>query len=33
VITHRFPLEAAAEALATARDRAKGSIKVVLEPS
>jgi len=32
VITHRFPLDAAAEAFATARDRAAGAIKVVLEP-
>jgi threonine dehydrogenase-like Zn-dependent dehydrogenase len=33
LITHRFPLEAADAAFATARDRAAGSIKVVLEPS
>jgi threonine dehydrogenase-like Zn-dependent dehydrogenase len=33
LITHRFPLEAAADAVATARDRAQGSIKVVLEPT
>jgi threonine dehydrogenase-like Zn-dependent dehydrogenase len=33
IITHRFPLSAATEAFATARDRAAGSIKVVLEPS
>ena len=32
VITHRFPLEAAAEAFATAADRRAGAIKVVLEP-
>lgn len=32
VITHRFPLEAAAEAFACARDRERGAIKVVLEP-
>jgi len=32
IITHRFPLEAAPEAFATARNRAAGSIKVVLEP-
>ena len=32
LITHRFPLEAAAEAFETARARASGSIKVVLEP-
>jgi threonine dehydrogenase-like Zn-dependent dehydrogenase len=32
VITHRFPLDAAAEAFATAQDRAAGAIKVVLEP-
>jgi threonine dehydrogenase-like Zn-dependent dehydrogenase len=31
LITHRFPLEAAVEAFATARDRAQGAIKVVLE--
>ncbi len=31
LITHRFPLEAAVEAFATARDRARGAIKVVLE--
>jgi threonine dehydrogenase-like Zn-dependent dehydrogenase len=31
LITHRFPLEAAPEAFATARDRAQGAIKVVLE--
>lgn len=32
IITHRFPLEAAAEAFATAADRRSGAIKVVLEP-
>ncbi len=32
LITHRFPLDAAAEAFAVAADRAAGSIKVVLEP-
>ncbi len=32
IITHRFPLEAAAEAFALARDRKSGVIKVVLEP-
>ena len=33
VITHRFPLEAAADAFVTARDRVGGAIKVVLEPT
>ena len=32
IITHRFPLDAAAEAFTTAADRATGAIKVVLEP-
>jgi threonine dehydrogenase-like Zn-dependent dehydrogenase len=32
IITHRLPLEAAREAFDTARNRAAGSIKVVLEP-
>lgn len=32
LVTHRFPLERAAEAFATAADRAAGAIKVVLEP-
>ncbi len=32
LITHRFPLEGAAEAFATAADRSSGAIKVVLEP-
>ncbi len=32
IITHRFPLAAAAEAFALARDRKAGVIKVVLEP-
>ena len=32
VITHRFPLDAGAEAFAVAADRSAGSIKVVLEP-
>jgi len=32
LITHRFPLDAAREAFDTARDRAAGAIKVVLEP-
>jgi threonine dehydrogenase-like Zn-dependent dehydrogenase len=32
IITHRFPLDGVREAFATARDRASGAIKVVLEP-
>jgi threonine dehydrogenase-like Zn-dependent dehydrogenase len=32
VITHRFPLAAAPEAFAAARDRRSGALKVVLEP-
>ena len=32
LITHRFPLDAAAEAFACAADRSSGVIKVVLEP-
>jgi threonine dehydrogenase-like Zn-dependent dehydrogenase len=32
IITHRFPLDAAAEAFEVAADRAAGAIKVVLEP-
>jgi 2-desacetyl-2-hydroxyethyl bacteriochlorophyllide A dehydrogenase len=32
LITHRFPLDAAAEAFATAASRDEGAIKVVLEP-
>jgi len=32
LITHRYPLEAAPEAFATAANRAAGAIKVVLEP-
>jgi threonine dehydrogenase-like Zn-dependent dehydrogenase len=32
LITHRFPLEAAPEAFAAARNREAGAIKVVLEP-
>jgi threonine dehydrogenase-like Zn-dependent dehydrogenase len=32
LVSHRFPLEGAAEAFATAADRASGALKVVLEP-
>ena len=32
IITHRFPLDAAAEAFTVAQDRKGGAIKVVLEP-
>jgi threonine dehydrogenase-like Zn-dependent dehydrogenase len=32
VISHRFPLNAVADAFSVARDRAAGAIKVVLEP-
>ena len=32
IITHRFPLDAAHDAFATAADRHAGAIKVVLEP-
>jgi threonine dehydrogenase-like Zn-dependent dehydrogenase len=32
LITHRFPLDRAAEAFATAADRGSGAIKVVIEP-
>ncbi len=32
LITHRFPLDHAADAFATAADRAAGAIKVVIEP-
>ena len=32
MITHRFPLDGAADAFATARDRAAGALKVVFEP-
>ncbi|MGW0082344.1 zinc-dependent alcohol dehydrogenase [Streptomyces sp. NPDC003393] len=33
VITHRFPIDAAAEAFRVAADRASGAIKVVIEPT
>jgi len=32
IVTHRFPLDAAAEAFAVAADRSAGAIKVILEP-
>ena len=32
IVTHRFPLEAAAEAFGTAANRSAGAIKVILEP-
>jgi len=32
VVTHRFPLDAAADAFSVASDRSAGAIKVVLEP-
>ena len=32
MVTHRFPLDDAAQAFAVAADRAAGAIKVVLEP-
>ncbi|MDH4017848.1 MAG: Zn-dependent alcohol dehydrogenase, partial [Actinomycetota bacterium] len=32
LITHRFPLDAAAEAFTTAANRSSGAIKVILEP-
>jgi threonine dehydrogenase-like Zn-dependent dehydrogenase len=32
IVTHRFPLEAAADAFAMARERKAGAIKVLLEP-
>jgi threonine dehydrogenase-like Zn-dependent dehydrogenase len=33
VITHEFPLEAHRDAIATARDRKSGAIKVVFRPT
>ncbi|MDE0065633.1 MAG: hypothetical protein OXN44_02055 [Acidimicrobiaceae bacterium] len=32
LISHRYPLDAASEAFAAARDRSSGAIKVVFEP-
>ena len=32
LISHRYPLDAAPEAFAAARDRSSGAIKVVFEP-
>jgi threonine dehydrogenase-like Zn-dependent dehydrogenase len=32
IITHRFPLDRAADAFSVAADRAAGAIKVLLEP-
>jgi threonine dehydrogenase-like Zn-dependent dehydrogenase len=32
MITHRFPLDRAADAFTVAADRASGAIKVLLEP-
>jgi threonine dehydrogenase-like Zn-dependent dehydrogenase len=33
VITHRYPIEDAAEAFRVAADRTRGAIRVVIEPS